>query len=55
MDRNITVGESFLVEDPEVFSEYKLETEFCLRIIVQNIRSIHTKFEDFKVFLARSN
>lgn len=54
VDNNINVGDSFLVEVPEAFPQYKLGTESSLRIIVQNIRSIHKNLEDFKVFIARS-
>lgn len=55
VDRNINVGDSFLVSDPEAFPKYSLNIEFSLKIIVQNIRSIHKNFDDFKIFLARSN
>jgi sortase (surface protein transpeptidase) len=41
---NIKVGDSFLVEDPEALLQYKIDGERAIKVIVQNIRSIHKNF-----------
>lgn len=55
VDHEISAGDSFMVGDPSDFNNINQKSNIYLKVISQNIRSINRNFDDFNVFLTRSN
>ncbi|KOB75326.1 putative tick transposon [Operophtera brumata] len=54
VDHEINAGESYLVDDPSAFQKLT-KSKIAYRVIAQNIRSVNKNFDDFNIFLTRSN
>lgn len=53
IDNNVNVGDSFVVDEPELCGGYVDTSESNFSIVTQNICSINHNFDDFKILLNR--